>query len=324
MQEIIVSWSRRRADSPKTFTRRWKWTREDRARIEFYRTELAGCISSATFDAMLEGVNSESLLPFIFCYTVRLKDLDLGFVEAGLVARSWFCLGEGFENLRRVLGPGPRDEGFKYIEDEVEGEDTGYNDPDTEPDDIYVQEQFLTKQMPAGAEEEGALWFNVNIGAPGNYLPGLRGVIRLQSRSTIYQFPLTALSGWSAKYIAPLLFLPNLQELEVEGHATIGGLKDQFYYPLSIPLQLYKGLKSKVKRLSLVDGRMRVDDYDALAELTGNLEYLQIYHTYRYEELSPQEYASIASFFRKNNRSTLSLEEICINDIPGTDMVDVN
>ncbi|KAK6516936.1 hypothetical protein TWF506_006816 [Arthrobotrys conoides] len=319
IEEVEVFWSRRKADDPKTFTKRWKWKKEDRERIEYYREELGSYITSATFDAILEGVNSESLLPFIFCFTTRLKDLDLGYVQALLIARAWFANGAGAEDIRVSLGPGLDEKVFKYIEDEVDGEEFAY-DYDNIPDDFYQTSEFFEKHMPPGVDEEAALWFHVNMGTPGNYLPGLRQVTCLRNGYTEYQFYLADLSGWSAKYIAPLLFLPNLENLEIECHATIGGRKDKLYYPLYIPFEPYRGLRSKVKRLQLIDGRMRMEDYDAIAELTGNLEYLRIYHSNMHNELPDEELPYIATAFRLCNQSTLALDQIVINDLPGNEM----
>ncbi|KAF3186771.1 hypothetical protein TWF106_000558 [Orbilia oligospora] len=319
IEEIWVRWSRRKADYPETFTKRWKWKREDRERIELYREELAAYISPATFDAILEGVNSEALLPFIFCFTTNLKELRLGRVEALLVARVWFANGAGAQNIRESLGPGLGEEVFKYIEDEVDGEEYIY-DYDDRPDDFYQTDIFFAKHMPPEAEEEGALWFHVNMGTPGKYLPGLRKVTHLENRYTEHQFFLSDLSGWSARYIAPLLLLPSLETLEIECHATIGGRRDKLHYPLYIPFEPYRGLKSKVKQLNLIDGRMRLEDYDAIASITENLEYLQIYHSDVHNELSDKDLAYIAASFRLYNEHTLALNQIFINDLPGTEM----
>ncbi|KAK6534139.1 hypothetical protein TWF281_005477 [Arthrobotrys megalospora] len=330
IKELFVRWSRRRADTPGTFTTRWKWTKEDREQIEWRREAMAPYISSATFDAMLEGVNSESLLPFICYYTTQLEYLDLGFTEALLVARAWYSHGSGFYNIRKMLGPGPKDEGFKYIEDEVGLEDEDEdedddNDSDYDSDydsdpELYDKENFFLKHMPPEAEEEGALWFHLNMGTPGDYLPGLRRVVRLENRNTNYEFPLRSVSGWSAKYIAPLLFLPNLEILEIEGHATIGGNKDKMHYPLSVSFEPYRGLRSKVKRLQLADGRLKLEDYDAIAELTGNLDCVEIYHSDYHNEIQEEEYPYIVRCFRDQNRSSLALSRVSVNNVPGDTM----
>ncbi|KAK6509654.1 hypothetical protein TWF481_004385 [Arthrobotrys musiformis] len=327
IQELIVRWHRREADIPETHTKRWKWTREDRERIEFYRKELSSHISSATFDAMLEGVNSESLLPFILCFTTNLKELDLNNMESLLIGRVWFAdsHGVGSETIRRVLGRGPSEEGFKYIEDEDEDEDDEYGAEDYEDDDydsdrryLDCDEEFLRNHMPPEAKGEGALWFHVNIGTPGNYLPGLRQVTHLRNGFNSYNFVIDSLSGWSAKYIAPLLFLPNLEFLEIKSHATIGGTiygdKNAIHRPLPPSFEPYRGLKSKVKTLELWDGRLRLEDYDAIAELTGNLTDLQIDHSEHHNPLPDPDLAYIANTFRAYNKETLTLHKICIND----------
>ncbi|KAK6540863.1 hypothetical protein TWF694_008246 [Orbilia ellipsospora] len=74
---IRVKWERRnlrRTDLP--VTPRWIWTRDETAQIQQMCDEFN--LRSETQKAILQGVNSESLLPFLFCLVPNLETINMG------------------------------------------------------------------------------------------------------------------------------------------------------------------------------------------------------------------------------------------------------
>ncbi|KAK6524830.1 hypothetical protein TWF281_011728 [Arthrobotrys megalospora] len=74
--DITVEWDRRDIDDFDCWPQDWSWTEEEEAQIIGICENWA--INNRTMEIILEGTNSESLLPFILCFTPKLKSLDLG------------------------------------------------------------------------------------------------------------------------------------------------------------------------------------------------------------------------------------------------------
>ncbi|KAF3921999.1 hypothetical protein ABW20_dc0105145 [Dactylellina cionopaga] len=109
--DISVEWHRRALnDAPEKWTKLWEWTKEEKAQIRKITKEM-----KFTFDTtktILDGVNSEALLPLIFCFTPNLKALNLGDIDPSLfystdvdLGRNWGVeeVVERFDGLRSTV-----------------------------------------------------------------------------------------------------------------------------------------------------------------------------------------------------------------------------
>ncbi|KAK6498798.1 hypothetical protein TWF481_011371 [Arthrobotrys musiformis] len=81
--EINVKWERRIASDPSTWPSDWRWTRAEQSCIR--RMCRKWDLSSGTLLNILEGKNSEALLPLLLCFTPKLKSLDLGSPDGRIV-----------------------------------------------------------------------------------------------------------------------------------------------------------------------------------------------------------------------------------------------
>ncbi|KAF3921082.1 hypothetical protein AA313_de0206456 [Arthrobotrys entomopaga] len=255
LRHLRVEWHRRIASDESTWTRPWKWSPEDRTLLDSIQEETvnSGVFGNGIWEVIRDGINSEALLPLLLYYSEYLETLDLGDVQIHLI----ICEVDMHRYLHEAI--------IELFQDE-------------EPEDPYFHQNDPYGSFPMAHQvppsPHSALWvqyyFQTEDGE--GYLPGfvnlkyLRHGINDDIRCTKYTW------GWHAEFLPPLLFLPKLEELEVNGCST-QGMADT---TLQQDLEPFEGQKSNIKRLIMHDGRMLDEDYILVASVTGNIEFVSI------------------------------------------------
>ncbi|KAK6513770.1 hypothetical protein TWF506_008206 [Arthrobotrys conoides] len=290
--ELAVEWNRRDPEDPNTWTERWEWAEAELHRMQELEEEIINkYLTPETYEAIKGGVNSEALLPLILCFTENLECLDLG--EA--VLELFNCEGWPEACMTKALNIKPDD-----AEQEFKEGDNGVP-------------TIIQTHVP---EEDCVLWFHLNTGYFGSYLPGLARLKKFTHRLYDKIFISEDKWGWRADYFLPILFIPGIEEITIGGCATEergGG------YSLDMVMRWY-GDKfnnmpdSTVKKLIIDDARMDDLNYKILAFYTCCLEELYISNNYAYAKMF-WEYGTahaIREFLQRNSK-TLSLDRISVD-----------
>ncbi|EPS41450.1 hypothetical protein H072_4601 [Dactylellina haptotyla CBS 200.50] len=239
------------------------------------------------------GANPEALLPFILCLTPRLEYLELGHFEVNAMRT--------YLDTRQPSQP----QILNYFLLDHEDENEEYSDW-TEDDSESVVISHSLHYPP----EIFNLWFHVNIGGQGNYLPGLTNLRTLIHGSLHEDEYFGYDAKWMGTYLPPLFFLPQIEFLKVDMCSTEeeGALE---YKRFSLDFEDFTGV-SNVKRLVFSSASMATGDFTAIAKITSGLTYLSINTDY-------SEYINdyrILRCFREYNQN-LRLEDIFIGDRDG-------
>ncbi|EPS35495.1 hypothetical protein H072_11068 [Dactylellina haptotyla CBS 200.50] len=335
LTDLRIEWHRRTEDEA-TWTEKWSWTTEERHLLEQLKSSTSDAKSTPTdgkfsnlrsslntytysgkkeiFKVVEDGVNSEALLPLILYFTTNLEILDLGDAQLELVVCDYY--GPSYAKYNAIASLLPE-------EDRLNREDEYFED-----DSVETFEKFEEAHIPGGF----SLWFQVNIGHPGSYLPGLLNLKHLKHGMDDSVFTSEYLHGWYARYLAPLLFLPHIETIHTTRCATLGmGTHDAISTDLrriqNIPVftqdggeSKAKATKSSVRELIFDDARMIDLDYIYIAKVTENLTKVIISQSEESWLLDDQP--SIVGAFRKNN-SGLSLDNITINEKSGEEVGEI-
>ncbi|KAK6544616.1 hypothetical protein TWF694_001304 [Orbilia ellipsospora] len=278
---INVTWHRRHINQPRTWTKQWKWTDQEKDQIQIL-SEMYQLIP-ATVKVIVDGINSEALLPLFLAFTTNLRDLDLGDTEPNFIRRGPFT-----ENTIRMLN--------SCYED---GES-----PFDDPDNYRFGDHAMIKEKYAFGNPE-VLWFHANIDL-GNLLPGLKSVGYIRNW---YQDLALNEPGWHAMGLAKMLFLPQLHTLKTWCfHAWVLG----FGLAITAAERQSGRKKSTVKSLELLQFSFRGDMcFDMIAEMTGSLECL-VWSTPTGMWRSKEQ---IADLFLRHNPDTLKRDRIVIGPV---------
>ncbi|KAF3924377.1 hypothetical protein AA313_de0203263 [Arthrobotrys entomopaga] len=303
LTELNVEWYRR-TEELETHTPKWIWSEQDLTLIDkLQKVESTYTIKPKTFEVIKYGGNSEAILPVILCFTPELKSLNLGKVQLQLVVIDYYSNGNRYKPFIPALAiTDPPDPDPEEVEDEDSGE--------------FFDEVLMPPHVP---DSTFVLWFHENIGKPGRYLPGLKKVTSLTHGYDDSVFTSEYLYGWKARYLAAMLFLPNIEKIHVSGCATLGmGTHYAIEYDID-RMQSTEKEKSKVRELVFEDSRMADEDYLAIAKVTERVRRVVIEHNKMYgAEL--EEETEIRMSFQDNNEG-LSSHNISINGEAGGDSI---
>ncbi|KAF3920443.1 hypothetical protein ABW20_dc0104956 [Dactylellina cionopaga] len=352
--EITVEWTRRDVVDESTWTAQWVWTPEERDTILQLHETMKSKVTSQTMVAILAGVNSEALLPFLLGITSNLETLHIGEILQLFILPNpseYSQLNTERSTVRvmaRVLdlhdaqyeyGETQRDEREKRRRevdkenDRIYGVDPDaelvqYSYEDEEEDDNYFlamldrRENMLQDHIPP---EDCPLWFhhNLQFNSPGNkWVAGLPSIKRIshgfdaRGKLTTHHFPV-----WRVCHLVPLLFFPRIETIEATRCSeALKPWEDLDSGPNSSfqdILDTFKGMKSAVKRIELLETTLRVADFERIAAVTGALEYVSIEDSEKMPVLGLKACKKVVQAFLGYNEATLTLGTVSINGMTG-------
>ncbi|KAK6530776.1 hypothetical protein TWF281_007611 [Arthrobotrys megalospora] len=277
-RKITVTWHRRRPRKPKTWAKRWRWTRPGE------RAKLAAICDRwpISHSDMKKGMNSEVLLPILLFFTPKLESIDFGQPITGMIYPG-FTYREGI----RI---------WEHCQDEP-GCDFKWTGKDRWDDGRDYFQAIGAMCIP-----DELLWFYTALD-PNDWLPGLSNIKEFSHGSCTDK----GRRGWPAKQLPKIMLLPHLETLRICRCSAL-----QSALPKDIG---FSTRKSPIKRLELINCIFRTSDYETLAGYTGSLKSLRcvIDETplMRGEEwkVSPEDLVDI---FLDSNGNTLSRDQITI------------
>ncbi|EPS41468.1 hypothetical protein H072_4600 [Dactylellina haptotyla CBS 200.50] len=318
LKELRVKWgvNTLSSSSYNISVRRWIWSKREIRRFRQLSDSPespASRLTPDTFKTIVLGIDAEALVPFILCFAKNLEYLKLGDFETYFWERHSLEDDSKLPRRSKVLSYFLRhaDHGgsdISVLEDfndvTTRYEDSEYSDNDSSHDDeggIFHPSEYL------------ALWFHMNMGEPGDYLPGLanlktliHGNDELDENDNWY-----SVNIWNAGFLINLLYLPKLKRIWIDRCGTCAHDGRE----LEIAAENIEG-KSTVEDLNLWECSLRDRDFIELARYTKNLTVLNL----RNQDYSGliDDAASLVRAFRKHNRK-LKLDKITVEGSTGVE-----
>ncbi|KAK6339396.1 hypothetical protein TWF718_008815 [Orbilia javanica] len=226
---ITVTWHRRKPRKPKTWARRWEWTKGEKVKIAKICKKWK---ITDVIDHICDGWNSESLVPFLLCFTPRLKSLDYGEVVLDMIYPS----------------PTAR-EGIRISE---YGEGSSYHwEPRDKYDDGWPYFDCCWESIDLRTS-----WFYSALNQ-NSLLPGLSSLTNFSHRGWVED------GHWPGVYLSKVMLLPRLESVSLRRCYPTSAVR------LKPPAD--KELKSPIKRLELIKCGFDQRELEYLARFTGSL-----------------------------------------------------
>ncbi|KAK6541551.1 hypothetical protein TWF694_007357 [Orbilia ellipsospora] len=319
--EISVLWERRDLGDPTDIKRcagRWTWEKEEISGIQEICKQWG--LTDGTEKAILDGMNSEALIPLLLCLTPRLRNLDLGAVVpfSYLLPYAQIDYHEELEEFYYAVKKAIPDLGLDELTPdtpEVYFKDCGPESDNDEDSDTPWWDgtdswgeycQYKYELFKDALEEKGinitflndTWWFCDNIHRRDKWLPGLASLKTL--KIGLRQYPNSIFDYSDSKStlrkdgLAKLLFLPNIHTFTIQGW-----ILDANDIAKIRELEQFRGRKSPMKTLNIRGFHWLLEDFIATADITDKVENLAILVK------DDVAYEVVSRAFQKNNPKIL-------------------
>ncbi|KAF3164064.1 hypothetical protein EYR41_011367 [Orbilia oligospora] len=299
IQTLRLEWHRRRRRERDTWTLKWDWTEDELTKISEICKKWN--LNPSLYPAIEIGLNSEALLPLLFCLTTKLESLDVGDVGHDMISDEYgHTVYDAIRIYTHCMGSPPPDS--------------------SQPSPLATDEVSLTKWFESGGakyEPRGRLceplssipWIYTTF-TPGSWLPGLSNIKEFShggSNSIALRYRPNYLNDWPNKNIPTILQLPNLETLKLSHINALMGTP------------ICDGPKPvhKLKRLEIFHYRFYRTDFEIVARLTGgsleNVVCILSDENFTPWDMPPdQKIAVITDYFEENSKDTLARDKISV------------
>ncbi|EPS41896.1 hypothetical protein H072_4130 [Dactylellina haptotyla CBS 200.50] len=288
IREIKVEWHRRNLTGHgATGTEQWEWTPDEITKIR--TVSATSKIYPHTTDAILAGINSEALLPFLLCLTPNLESLDLGAVQTRLVVYEddYTTQGAVLKLLTDCLKEETRKQysvpnSVDYYR-EIEGLDSEEAESRVlEEDDSYLDyvcerlNELLETHVPYNDDSTNeCLWFHKMFDSTNTWPP--IGLGKLTHFSAIESLSAEYGNSNGTYENAGIFGLPRIQSIRMGNSATSLPWEDAL-------IRLWGSAESfkatTLKRLELYRSWQMTEDILGIAKATSGLEYVAVVTSY--------------------------------------------
>ncbi|KAK6349269.1 hypothetical protein TWF730_010019 [Orbilia blumenaviensis] len=322
-REIKLEWDRRAYGLPEDedrWTDTWNWTEQEKEQISTFCAKWD--INEKTTSLILEGRNSEPLLPLILCLTPKLKSLDMGDVDPQIMNIRDNCTSRDQRRSAReylIYKFGPKDpfSPDRYPFQDISGARN------------RIQEEYGTILKMHRPRDHSIFFFDnlqYRVGGgevkPKSLSPGLASLEYFsigcsKTRKDVYGGK-NHVPGF-----LPVLLLPRIETIEIVENIHKDLVPTYFGYHPFDTQELYNDGLSTAKRLTIrlmLANHDEQHDKDAfirfftkISRIAANLEYVHIHtqHPHRYAETSALD-EEVTKIFLQNSRN-LDPKNILVN-----------
>ncbi|KAK6527474.1 hypothetical protein TWF694_004462 [Orbilia ellipsospora] len=332
IREIRMEWYRRDVNRlEETTTMQWEWTAEEEAKIKeiAISTKLFsaddketahGGIYPHTLNAILGGINSESLLPLLLCLTPSLETLDLGTAAPEVIEYEHHFGDDARDALQLIVSCLKEEDRDQYFVPENARhffDNEGYEPTEPEEtiefDELYrdyiaeTLDQVLELHAPfRKADATGRpLFFYHCFDRKGRFLPALINLKHLKIEGD-HNMP----NFYGGEATAVLFYLPNIETIRMSNCYSPDVFEGVILRMIGSP----EGAKARnLKRLEISGTYVEFEDLKYLAKSTSSLEHVHIHvpPNFNSRRLDVEELGKI---FLANNKATLTRKKILITD----------
>ncbi|RVD81819.1 uncharacterized protein DFL_009666 [Arthrobotrys flagrans] len=298
IQTLRLAWHRRCRRDKSTWTLKWHWTEEELSKISEICKRRN--LNTSLYPAIKLGLNSESLLPLLLCFTTNLESLDVGNVGHDMISDEY---GHTIHDATRIyshcMGLQPPDSTRLSL-----------HDNETNLADWF--ESGGAKYSPRGRVKEpisSTPWiysaFNPEAWPPG--LSNIKEFSHGGSNSNALRYRPKSVNAWPNKNISTILQLPKLETLKLSHINALMGT----------PISDGPKPAHKLKRLEIFHYRFYRSDFETVAVLTGGcLESVVCIlsdENFTPWDMPPEEKIEIITdFFQENSKDTLARDKISV------------
>ncbi|KAK6514041.1 hypothetical protein TWF506_008468 [Arthrobotrys conoides] len=301
IQTLQLEWHRRRRRDKSTWTLKWDWTEDELTKI----SELCKRwdLNSSLYTAIKIGLNSEALLPLLFCFTTKLESLDVGNVGHDMISDEY---GHTIYDAARIY---THCMGIPLPDN--------YSQPSLPVNEHEVNltqwfESGGAEYYPKGRVREpiSRLPWVYSAFTPGSWSPGLSNIKEFShggSNSNSLRYRPQSLNDWPNKNLSKILQLPKLETLKLSHLNALMGT----------PIVNHPKPVHKLKRLEIFHYRFYRTDFEIVAALTGgSLE--SVVCVLSDENFTPwdmppeQKISLITDYFEENSKDTLARDKISV------------
>ncbi|KAK6500362.1 hypothetical protein TWF481_010705 [Arthrobotrys musiformis] len=255
-QRISLTWHRRSQFYEDTWTKKWDWTQDELTKIHDMCEKFG--ITDSVYPVIEKGLDSESLLVLLLCFTPNLEALDLGDVLPGVIP----CYRETGLEPTKLYEIYNACMGTNYEWDPENPSETEERGEYIMGTDWHITQMSEMDTWHSGKSPQHLLWvytaFDLNPLPPG--LLNIKEFSHGTHDETTGRKDIT----WPYSNVIKILLLPRLEYLKLEAVTSWGKIRG---YPLD------GAPKWSLKRLELSNCEMQYRDYSMIAEVTsGSLE----------------------------------------------------